>query len=367
MDSEIYVTRVTLPTLDEYVEEIRSLFSTYRITNMGEKYEQLTALAKKKLDVENLVLLSNGHMSLELLLQAMKLKGEIITTPFTFASTTHAIVRSGATPVFSDILEDKYTLDPEKIEDLITDKTCAILPVHVYGNVCDVEKIEAIAKKHNLKVIYDAAHSFGVSYKGKGIGNYGDAAIFSFHATKVFTSIEGGAVAVRDKELADAIRLLSNFGISKEAEIVSVGTNAKMNEFEAAMGICNLRHFEESIGEREQLWKQYQDELYGIPGIVCPVRPKDAVYNYAYFPIRVVEDEYGTDRDGLVDRLRQKSIYPRRYFYPLTSDYKCYEGKFAPGSTPVARRIAQEILTLPLYPGLGSEQVSRISGIIKNK
>ena len=204
------------------------------ITNMGEKYHRLTLAMEKVLGTENLILLSNGHMSLELVLQAMQLEGEVITTPFTFASTTHAIVRSGLTPVFCDIREDNYTIDTDRIEDLITDRTCAILPVHVYGNVCDVEKIEAIAVKHGLKVIYDAAHSFGVSYKGQGIGTYGDASIYSFHATKVFTTIEGGAVAVRDRKVGQAIRLLSNFGIADEDDVASVGTNAKVNEFEAA-------------------------------------------------------------------------------------------------------------------------------------
>ena len=198
------------------------------------------------------------------------MKGEVITTPFTFASTTHAIVRNGLTPVFCDIREDNYTMDADRIEELITDRTCAILPVHVYGNVCDVEKIGAVAQKHDLKVIYDAAHSFGVSYKGKGIGNYGDASIFSFHATKVFTSIEGGAVAVRDRKLGQAIKYLSNFGITGEDDIAAPGTNAKMNEFEAAMGLCNLRHFEENRRARAQVWMQYQDMLSGIPGIVLP-------------------------------------------------------------------------------------------------
>jgi dTDP-4-amino-4,6-dideoxygalactose transaminase len=256
VDSEIYVTRAALPSVEEYIEEIRSLFSSHMITNMGEKYHRLTLAMEKVLGVEDLILLSNGHLSLELALQAMQLEGEVITTPYTFASTTHAIVRSGLTPVFCDIREDSYTMDADKIEELITDRTCAILPVHVYGNVCDIEKIEAIAKKHGLKVIYDAAHSFGVSYKGRGIGSYGDASIFSFHATKVFTTIEGGAVAARDRNVGQTVRLLSNFGIADEDNVDAAGTNAKMNEFEAAMGLCNLRHFEDDRKARQEVWMQ---------------------------------------------------------------------------------------------------------------
>ena len=367
MNTEIYVTRAALPAMEEYIEEIRSLFSTHRITNMGEKYHRLTLAIGKVLNIDNPILLSNGHMSLELSLQALQMKGEVITTPFTFASTTHAIVRNGLTPVFCDIREDNYTMDADRIEELITDRTCAILPVHVYGNVCDVEKIGAIAQKHDLKVIYDAAHSFGVSYKGKGIGNYGDASIFSFHATKVFTSIEGGAVAVRDRKLGQAIKYLSNFGITGEDDIAAPGTNAKMNEFEAAMGLCNLRHFEDNRRARAQVWMQYQDMLSGIPGIVLPTVPEDTVYNFAYFPIRVIETRYGENRDELAVRMRQESIYPRRYFYPLTSDYRCYRDKYDSGCTPIARRTTREILTLPLYPGLEREQVERICTIIKKR
>ena len=367
MDSEIYVTRAALPSVEEYVEEIRSLFSTHMITNMGEKYHRLTLAMEKMLDVEDLILLSNGHMSLELAIQAMQLEGEVITTPYTFASTTHAIVRSGLTPVFCDIREDNYTMDADMIEELITDRTCAILPVHVYGNVCDIEKIEAIAKKHGLKVIYDAAHSFGVSYKGRGIGSYGDASIFSFHATKVFTTIEGGAVAVRDRTVGQTVRLLSNFGIADEDNVDAAGTNAKMNEFEAAMGLCNLRHFEDDRKARQEVWMQYLNALSGTSGIVLPMLPNDdIVYNYAYFPIRVIESEYGESRDELAARMRQESIYPRRYFYPLTSDFSCYQGKFDSGRTPIARRAAREILTLPLYPGLEREQAEHICRIVTN-
>ncbi len=367
MDSEIYVTRAALPTVEEYVEEIRSLFSTHMITNMGEKYHRLTLAMEKVLGVDDIILLSNGHMSLELALQAMQLKGEVITTPFTFASTTHAIIRSGLTPVFCDIREDNYTLDADKIEELITERTCAILPVHVYGNVCDIEKIQAIAKKHSLKVIYDAAHSFGVSYRGRGIGSFGDASIFSFHATKVFTTIEGGAVAVRDRKLGQEIRLMSNFGILDEEDVAATGSNAKMNEFEAAMGLCNLRHFEDNRKAREDVWMQYLNDLAGIPGIVLPTLPKDTVYNYSYFPIRVIESRYGESRDELAVRMRQESIYPRRYFYPLTSDFSCYQGKFDSNLTPIAKRAAREILTLPLYPGLEREQAELICTIIKNR
>lgn len=252
MQQKILVTRSSMPELEEYVEEIRDIWKTHWLTNMGEKHRRLQRELKDYLKVENVELLTNGHMALEMAIQAMNLQGEVITTPFTFASTTHAIVRNGLTPVFCDIDPQNFTLDVSKIEALITDKTCAIVPVHVYGNMCDVEAIEEIAKKYGLKVIYDAAHAFGVTYKGKGAGSFGDASCFSFHATKVFNTIEGGAVCFKDKELGRRLYNLKNFGIRDEETVESVGANAKMNEFQAAMGLCNLRHVDEEIGKRKK-------------------------------------------------------------------------------------------------------------------
>ena len=241
MNNKILVTRSSMPTLEEYMNEIAPMWESHWLTNMGPKHKELQAKLCEYLDVENIDLLTNGHMALELTLQAMNLQGEVITTPFTFASTTHAIVRNGLTPVFCDIDPETYCIDAGKIEGLITDKTCAIMPVHVYGNICNIEEIERIAHKYELKVIYDAAHTFGETYQGRGIGSFGDVSCFSFHATKVFNSIEGGAVCYKDQQLGEKLYELKNFGIHGPEEVPAVGANAKMNEFCAAMGICNLR------------------------------------------------------------------------------------------------------------------------------
>ena len=258
MSDKILVTRSSMPELDEYIEEIRELWDTHWLTNMGAKHKALQEQLKSYLDVEDIDLLTNGHMALELSMQAMNLHGEVITTPFTFASTTHAIVRNGLEPVFCDINPVDFTIDVNKIEELITDKTVAIVPVHVYGNVCDVEKIEQIAKKYGLKVIYDAAHTFGVKYKGKGIGSYGDVSCFSFHATKVFNTVEGGAVCFDDKDFGLELYRLKNFGIRGPEVVDGVGANAKMNEFCAAMGLCNLKHIDGEINKRKQIVERYR-------------------------------------------------------------------------------------------------------------
>ena len=240
----INVTRSSMPYFDEYCEEIQDIWDSRWLTNMGPKHQKLQAELIEYLDVDKIDLFCNGHMALEMAIQAMELTGEVITTPFTFASTTHAIVRNGLTPIFCDVEPDTYTIDTTKLEALITEKTSAIIPVHVYGNICNVEEIERIAKKHNLKVIYDAAHAFGVKFKGRGIGSFGDASMFSFHATKVFHSIEGGAICFSDEAFGEKLYKLKNFGIASQESVEFVGGNAKMNEFCAAMGICNLRHTE---------------------------------------------------------------------------------------------------------------------------
>lgn len=238
-------------------------------------------------------------MALELSMQALELSGEVITTPFTFISTTHAIVRNGLTPVFCDINMEDYTMDVSKIEKLITDKTSAIVPVHVYGNVCNVEEISQIAKKYGLKVVYDAAHTFGVKYRGMGIANYGDISCYSFHATKVFHTIEGGAICFKDKKLGEIIGRLKDFGIYDEEMVTEVGPNAKMNEFCAAMGICNLRHIEEEIKKRGKIVEQYRTRLEGVNGIKLPVVQKNVTPNYAYFPVVFDETDFGMDRDSI--------------------------------------------------------------------
>lgn len=367
MKKNIMVTRAVLPPLEEYIDEIREIWETHWLTNMGPKHNKLEEELKRFLGVKSISLFTNGHMALELLIQAMGLTGEVITTPFTFASTTHAIVRNGLTPVFCDINRDDYTIDADQIEALITDKTSAILPVHVYGNICDVEKIHEIAKKHHLKVIYDAAHAFGVEYKGKSIACYGDASMFSFHATKVFNTIEGGGVCFQDSEIEKILYQLKNFGIKNQEEVDGIGANAKMNEFQAAMGICNLRHFEELISKREKLVFQYRERLEEIPGISLIAPQEDVKSNYAYLPVCIDKEVYGQDRNEVSDRLEANGIYARKYFYPLTSDFACYEGIFDVRKTPVAREISESILTLPIYPDLSSADVDRICDIIKKR
>ena len=261
MSDKIFVTRSSMPSLAEYIEEITPIFESRFLTNMGPKHDELQRGLCRYLKCDNISLFSNGHMALELCLQALDLKGEVITTPFTFASTTHAIVRCGLTPVFCDIDPVTYTIDTAKIEALITDQTCAIVPVHVYGNLCDTDEIDRIAQKYNLKVIYDAAHAFGVEKNGIGIGAFGDASMFSFHATKVFNTIEGGAVTYSDKAIGEKLHRLRNFGILDQETVSDVGANAKMNEFQAAMGICNLRHIDEDIAKLEAKLEELEKQV----------------------------------------------------------------------------------------------------------
>lgn len=367
MENKILVTRSSMPSMEEYIEEIKPLWESKWLTNMGEKHKELEIKLKEYMSVDEISLFSNGHMALELLLQAMDLKGEVITTPFTFASTTHAIVRNGLKPVFCDINPTNYTIDVNKIEDLITDKTCAILAVHVYGNICDVKEIDRIAKKYNLKVIYDAAHTFGVRYEGKGIGTYGDASMFSFHSTKVFNTIEGGAVTYSDKEIGEKLYQLKNFGIKTDARVSGVGANAKMNEFQASMGLCNLRHIDEEIKKREQVVKRYELMLKDVEGITVSEYDEHITPNYSYFPVLFNEKKFGKSRDYVYEELIENNIFSRKYFYPLTSEFECFDGWFDPSETPIALRVSREVLALPLYADLSLEDVDRICRIILGK
>lgn len=364
MQEKILVTRPSMPTLEEYIDEIRELWESRWLTNMGIKHQTFEKELCKYLDVENAVVLTNGHMALEMTLQALNLHGEVITTPYTFASTTHAIVRNGLTPVFCDIDPETFTINTNRIEKLITDKTCAILPVHVYGNICDVEEIERIAKKYELKVIYDAAHSFGETYKGKGIGAFGHASCFSFHATKVFNSIEGGAVTFSDEHLGSELRDLKNFGIHGYEEVRNVGANAKMNEFCAAMGLCNLRHIEEEIEKRQKIVTRYRERLDGIEGLQLNPIQKEVKSNYSYFPIVFNPDRFGASRSQVFERLKDNDIFARKYFYPITSAFECFHRKYDISQTPVALHMSKRVLTLPLYAELSLENVDRICDIV---
>lgn len=374
---KILVTRSSMPKFEEYVEEIRELWETHWLTNMGVKHQQLeTNLADYLgMNKDNIALFVNGHQALECIIEAFGLgkekndkgeaKDEVITTPYTFASTTNAIVRKGLKPVFCDIKLENYTIDESKIEALITDRTCAILPVHVYGNLCDTEKIQNIADKYNLKVIYDAAHAFGVTKKEVSSAKFGDASMFSFHATKVYNTIEGGAICFKDAKFKKILNNWKNFGITGSESVEYIGGNAKMNEFSAAMGICNLRHLSEEIEKRKKVSDAYKKYLSGIDGIILNQEQKDVNSNYAYFPIVVDEEKYGKTRDDIYNKLAKNNIYARKYFYPLTSEYECYRDSFDAKDTPIALWISNRVLTLPMYADLKEEQIKRICSIIR--
>lgn len=366
MNEKILVTRSSMPPYEEYIEAIKPLWETHWLTNMGTYHQQLEEELKEYLDVPELSLMVNGHMALELAIQSFGFPqdAEVITTPFTFISTTHAIVRNHLKPVFCDVKPSDGTIDEEKIEDLITEHTVAIIPVHVYGNVCNVERIQEIADKYNLKVIYDAAHAFGVKYKGKGIGNFGDASAFSFHATKVFNTIEGGAVAFSDHRIYEKLYNLKNFGIRGEELVTEVGANAKMNEFSAIMGLCNLRHIEEVMEGRRRVFEWYEEELTSIPGIRMLNGTLAANRNYSYFPI-MIEKEFPVKRDTLYTKLAEHKVYSRKYFYPLTLDQACFKNKYREVEVKIARELSENVLVLPMYAELDIEMVRAICDMIR--
>lgn len=360
----IPVTQSSMPPFDEYVEEIKDLWNSKWLTNMGEKHRKLESSLAEYLETPYIKLFTNGHLGLEAAISAFDLSGEVITTPYTFSSTTQAIVRCGLKPVFCDINKEDYTIDVSKIEELITEKTSAIVPVHVYGNICNIEEINKIAKKHNLKVIYDAAHVFGVEVNGKGIGSFGDASMFSFHATKVFNTIEGGAVTYQDSGLSQILDALKNFGQTSQETVEFVAGNAKMNEFQAAMGLCNLKYVDENIQKRKRIVERYTLNLKNINGIKLIKKQKGVKSNYAYFP--VVFDEYKKTRDKVISDLEKNEIIARKYFYPLTSNFAAYNNRYNPEETPIAKNISERVLTLPLYPDLSLKDVDRICQIITN-
>jgi dTDP-4-amino-4,6-dideoxygalactose transaminase len=362
MDRELYITRSSMPLMNEYIEEIKDIWDTKWLTNFGIKHKKLESLLLEYLNCDNISLFTNGHLALEAIIEALDLSGEVITTPFTFASTTHAIVRKGLTPVFCDIRTDDFTIDASKIESLVTDKTSAIIPVHVYGNICDVEAIDKIAKKYNLKVIYDAAHAFGVIRDEESIANYGDASMYSFHATKVFNTIEGGAVVYKDKNLKEKLRLIANFGIENTESVTLSGGNAKMNEFQAAMGICNLRYLDKEIGKRKAAFKRYNDRLSIFVNILLPYNPSNIHNVYSYYPILV---DTNSIRDALYEFFKENNIYTRKYFYPLTSSYKCYNQTYNINDTPIAKDISERVLTLPLYADISLQEVDLVRETIK--
>ncbi len=362
MTDRILVTQSSMPPFDEYVEMIKPLWENHWLTNMGQYHKELELQLERFLDVPAISLMVNGHMALELAIQSMKFPegGEVITTPFTFISTTHAIIRNKLKPVFCDVRDD-YTIDYERIEELITDRTVAIIPVHVYGNICNIEEIQKIAYKYDLKVIYDAAHAFGEKFKGESVARFGDMSILSFHATKVFNTIEGGAVCCHQKEQYEKLYNLKNFGIRSEELVVSVGGNAKMNEFQAAMGLCNLKHIETEIQKRKVLVDKYRELLKDTKGIRLNELQENVISNYAYFPVLFDTPKI---RNEIYQKLMEHGIYSRKYFYPLTADQACFRNKYRKLDLDNARYFSERILVLPLYAALTLEQVERIVGLL---
>lgn len=368
MKEKVWVTRPYLPDVREYKALIDRIWENRWLTNNGTLHHEFTQKLCEYIGIDNVSLQTNGHLSLEMALQALHIKGEVITTPFTFASTTHAIVRCGAKPVFCDVRPEDLTMDARRIEELITDKTTAIMPVHVYGHPCDTDAIAQIAKKHGLKVIYDAAHSFGVRVGGSNLACRGDISMYSFHSTKLFHTIEGGALVFQDKALQYELDGLMNFGIRGEEKVDVVGGNAKMNEFQAAMGLLNLAHIDEIIEGRRAITMIYRQELSSIEGVRFFVPENERVdYNYAYMPVLVDESAFGKTRDALYEALKEHNIFTRRYFYPLTSNFECYRSiRPRSGSLPVAERTAGEVLALPIYNGLTEETIVDVCDAIRS-
>lgn len=364
-DKSIYVTKSSMPPYEEYVEMIKPLWESHCLTNMGEYHQKLEKELENYLDVENVSLMTNGHMALEMALQSLELSGEVITTPFTFVSTIHAISRNNLTPVFCDINEEDFTMDVSKIEALISKKTCAIVPVHVFGKVCNVEEIERIAQKYNLKVIYDASHTFGATYKGKHMVEYGDISTLSFHATKVFNTVEGGAVIYHDDEIGSELYSLKNFGIRSEELIDGIGANAKMDEFRAIMGLCNLKYIDVEINKRKKVYEKYLELLKHEEGLRLPSIQNEVMSNYAYFPVLFNAEVLKVNRDVVYNELRKCNIYARKYFYPLINDTKCYCNVYSSKETPVAKKISESILTLPIYADLSMCEVEMICKKLK--
>jgi dTDP-4-amino-4,6-dideoxygalactose transaminase len=365
-EKPIYVTQPFLPPLEEFQPYLEQIWESKWLTNSGPFHQELEKKLADYLEVEHLALFANGTLALVTALQALRITGEVITTPFSFVATAHSLLWNGIKPVFVDIHPETFNLDPEKIETAITPHTTAIVPVHVYGKPCDVKKIQKIADTYGLKVIYDAAHAFGVSYKGVSLLKHGDLSILSFHATKVFNTFEGGAIICPDAKTKKRIDDLKNFGFANEVTVVAPGINAKMNELQAAFGLLQLKHINEALNRRREIDALYREQLSSTAGICCFTLPVDTIYNYAYFPI-LVEKKYRLSRDQLYEKLRQHNIYSRRYFYPLISEFPMYRDlpSAAKSNLSIAAKISEHVLCLPIYPALENESIARITSIIK--
>jgi dTDP-4-amino-4,6-dideoxygalactose transaminase len=361
----LYVTQPFLPPLEEFTPYLQEIWDSKLITNEGPFHQRLEAALAEYLGVKHLALFTNGTLGLVTALQALRVKGEVITTPYSFAATAHSILWNGLIPVFADIDPRTCNLDPLAVEAAITPQTTAIMPVHCYGNPCDVDSIQRIADTYGLAVIYDAAHAFGVQHKGKSLLNNGDLSVLSFHATKVYTTIEGGAIVCADAKTKQRIDYLKNFGIVDEVTVMAAGINGKMNEVQAAFGLMQLKHVDRLIERRAEIATLYHQRLAGLPGIRLMETASGTRPNYAYFPI-FIDSPFPISRDEVYEKMREQGVFARRYFYPLLSDMPMYRGlpSAARDRLPNAAKIARQVLCLPIYPALSDDDVHRVADII---
>ncbi|KFF49833.1 aminotransferase [Gammaproteobacteria bacterium MFB021] len=359
----IYVTEPYLPPLDEFIPYLEQIWASKKLTNNGPMHQQLEAALREYLGVPEIALFNNGTIALLTALQALRISGEVITTPFSFVATGHSLLWNGITPVFVDIDPQTFNLDPEKIEAAITPRTTAIMPVHCYGNPCDVAAIQEIADTYNLKVIYDAAHAFGVEDEGGSILRHGDLSAISFHATKVFNTFEGGAIVCPDAKTKRHIDNLKNFGIVNETTVVASGINGKMSEINAAFGLLQLKHIDQTIEKRRLIDGRYRTGLDRLKGIRLPKPVGQCIENYAYFPV-IIEDDYPLSRDALYHILKQEGIHARRYFYPLINDHSVYRGVSRSDGVENAKAISERVLCLPVFTELPLEDVDFIVSVI---
>jgi len=364
-EKPIYVTRPFLPPLEEFCNGLKEIWDNHWLTNDGPILQRFCRQLSNYFETDNVCLFNNGTLALQIGLEGMGIVGEVITTPFTFVATTHALFWNKIRPVFVDIEPDYYTLDPEKVEAAITPWTTAILAVHVFGHPCNVHALADIARRYNLRLIYDAAHAFGVRVGNKSLAHFGDMSMFSFHATKLYHSLEGGMLTFQDSGLKSILDYLKNFGFKNEVEVVMPGTNAKMNEMQALMGSMILGYLDKLIEKRRKITEIYRERLNDISGIkLIPRLPADVKYNHAYMPIEVNEKEFGISRDKLYEELKKYNIYTRRYFYPLICDYSCYRSVSIKDPLTVARKVASRILILPIYCDLSLDDAQQICDII---
>lgn len=367
IDKPIYVTSPLLPSLEDFTFLLKEIWESKMLTNNGNFHQKLEEELAKYLKVPYLSLSTNGTLPLITALQAMRITGEVITTPFSFVATTHSLWWNGIKPVFVDIEPETCNLDPSKIEAAITPRTTAIMPVHVYGKPCKTKEIQEIANKYGLKVIYDAAHAFGVEINGESILNFGDMATLSFHATKVYNTLEGGALVVHDEQTKKRIDYLKNFGFASETEVVAPGINSKVDEVRAAYGLLNLKQVDHAINSRRKVAIRYRDELQGVKGITFFNDIPGVRHNYSYFPIFINAEEYGMTRDELYFKMKEYNVFGRRYFYPLISTFSTYRGLDSanPDNLPVATQMSNNVICLPMHHALSENEVEYILQIIK--